>query len=193
MYKDRESRILEAYVDGYGKGMHVREIAKKLKISPSAVSYMTKLLEKGGIFKHTTEGRNKKYFINFGDPAAKGLLAAAEIAKRTFVMEKHFIIKKLASEISMRSSIVLLFGSYAKDTAGEGSDIDVLIIGKNKALETELDKFGKLYKKQVQVMSMQENDLMRGGELVNEIMKSHIILNNAEGFVNIIWRMKYEG
>ena len=192
MYKNKESRILEAYTGNYRTGMHVREIAKKLKISPSAVSYMARRLERGHILRHATEGRNKKYFINFGNPAAKGVLAAAEIAKRTQIMEKYFIIKKLAAEVNFRGSIALLFGSFAKGTAGEGSDIDIMIIGKNKALENELEKFGKLYKKQVQVMSLQENDFMRGGELVSEVMKSHVALNNAEGFVDIVWRMKHE-
>ena len=128
MYKDKESRLLEAYIGDYGKGMHVREMAKKLKISPSAVSYMARRLEKRHILRHVTEGRNKKYFINFSNPAAKGVVAAAEIVKRTEIMEKYFIIKKMAGESNFRGNTVLLFGSFAKGAAGEGNDIDVLII-----------------------------------------------------------------
>src|SRR3989339_466791 len=130
MYKDKESRLLEAYIGSYEKGMHVREIAKKLKISPSAVSYMAKRLEKSHILRHIIEGRNKKYFINLSNQVAKGMLAAAEIVKRTEIMEKYFIIKKLAAEVNFRSNIALLFGSFAKGTADEESDIDVLVIGK---------------------------------------------------------------
>lgn len=193
MYKGKKPMVLEAYIGDYGKGLHVREIAKKLKLSPSAISYMTKRLEREGILRHMTEGRNKKYFINFGNPAANGMLAAAEIAKRAEVMEKQFIIKKLAGEVSFRSSVALLFGSFAKGTADKGSDIDIMIIGKNNALEDGLEKFGKLYKKQVQVMSLSEGNFMRRGELVNEIMKNHIVLSNAEGFVDIVWGMEHEG
>ena len=192
MYKDKGSIFMEAYTDDYEKSMHVREIAKALKISPSAASYMTRKLEKDGVFKHRIEGRNKKYSINFDNLAAKGMIVAAEISKRIKIMEKYFIIKKLAGEINFRGSVVLLFGSFAKGTINEGSDIDVLIIGKNKALENDLGKFGKVYKKDMQVMSLQESDFMRRGELVSEVIKNHVALNNAEGFVDIVWRMKHE-
>jgi len=195
MYKNkasgRHARIMEAYLGGYRKGLHVREIAKEAKISPSAASYMTRQLEGEGILRHTIEGRNKKYFINLGNPASRDMLANAEIARRTATMEKYFIIKKLAAEVNFGSSITLLFGSFAKGTASEESDIDVMMIGKNNALENEIEKFGKLYGKEVHAISLPEKDFMTGkNELASEVMKSHAVINNAEGFVGIVWRME---
>ena len=197
MYKTRNAtkliKVLEAYIGDYNRGLHVREIAKSVKLSPSAVSYMTRNLEKQRIMNCKTEGRNKKYFINFDNPAAKDMIVAAELARKTETIEKYFITKKLLNEVKFHNSMVVLFGSFAKGTANEASDIDILIVGKkNEALEKELDKFGTLYKKEVQAIFLQEKEFDKKNEFVKEITNSHITLSGTEQFVNMLWRIANE-
>ena len=87
----------------------------------------------------------------------------------------------------------MLFGSFAKGTANEASDIDILIVGKkNEALEKELDKFETLYKKEVQAIFLPEKDFDKKNEFVKEIINSHITLSRTEQFVNMLWRIANE-
>jgi predicted nucleotidyltransferase len=195
MYKNENmenaARIMKAYTDDYINGLHVREIAKTVKISPSAASYMTRNLEKQRILDYRIEGRNKKYFINFANPVARDMMVAAELLKKTEIMEKYFIIKKMVNETDFQNSIVLLFGSFAKGTSNEESDIDILILDRNISLKKKLKKFGDLYKKATQIISMRKKNFMidKKKEFIIEILRGHIVLNGTEEFVNMLWRI----
>jgi DNA-binding Lrp family transcriptional regulator len=197
MYKNRNPtnaiRILVAYLDDYKKGLHVREMAKATKLSPSTVSYLTRNLEKECVLDHVMEGLNKKYFVNYGNPAVKGMLAAAELSKKTAILEKYFVIKKMAGEVDFGNAIVALFGSFAGSTAADTSDIDILLLDRTPEIKKKLEKFGKLYGKQLHVISMTKKDfLSEKKEFIKEIMKNHVVLNGAEEFVDMIWRI-YHG
>jgi predicted nucleotidyltransferase len=186
--------VLKAYTGNCRQGFHVRELAKILNISPSAVSYMTKNLEKQRILNCRTEGRNRKYFINFTNPAAKTLVAGAEMTKAAELIRKHIIIKKLADEIDF-NGVTLIFGSFAKNTAKEESDIDLLLIGKkDRKIGKNIYDFGKLYRRQIHLISMTDDDFLKNEkkEFVNEVIKNHVVLGGAEKFVDMMWRLCHE-
>lgn len=195
MYRSKNAKgsekILVAYLGDYKKGLHVREIAKSVNISPSAASYMTRHLEKRRILDHRMEGRNKKFFINSENPAAKSMIASAEIERRNAVVEKHFIIRKIVSEVDFEGRMAVLFGSFAKGLENEGSDIDVLLLGSGKQAKKKLEGLGKLYGKKIQIISMGREDfiLREKREFVREVMKSHVVLSGADEFVDMLWRV----
>lgn len=192
MYNKKDERVLKAYLDDYRKSLHVREIAKLIKISPSAASYMTRSLERQRILNHKMEGRNKKFFINSANPAAKDMIVSAEIEKKKEIMEKHFIIKKALLEVDFEGCMAVIFGSFAKGLENESSDIDLLLIG-NRKIRKKLENFARMYKKQLHIIEMGKDDFIseEKREFIKEIIGSHVVLSGTEEFVGMIWRIYY--
>ena len=95
--------------------------------------------------------------------------------------------------------ICILFGSYAKSKATTHSDIDLLLVIPFQDHYTDLEKNTKaiITLPQVDINIVTEQGLMemwqKPGQLNvgNELLKSHIILQGAEAFLQL--RRKYYG
>jgi predicted nucleotidyltransferase len=92
---------------------------------------------------------------------------------------------------------LILFGSYADGSATEESDIDLFTIGTlTKDQLTHIKKFEATYgKKIILKITTAENfnvALRAGDILVKEIIRNHIILQNADLYVTILWRYHAE-
>ena len=82
---------------------------------------------------------------------------------------------------------VLLFGSYAKGTQREASDIDLMVINKKGEKSVSFSKYEILFKKKINPMFITASEfrkmLKEPDETVGkQALKDHIILNNPEGF-----------
>ncbi len=193
---DVESKIVNLFTSDYIKKIHVREISRLIFLSHRSVSMALKSLEKKGIMKHETAGRSKLYFLNLENPLAKDYIKNAESANKIKLVEKNFIIKKFLSELegSLSDIPLILFGSYAKGAQTKESDMDILVIknGNERELAKKITEFSKLYKIEIQIQkSTKENfelGLKERDNLIIEILKNHIILNNTDFFVDIFWR-----
>ncbi|MBM3303760.1 MAG: nucleotidyltransferase domain-containing protein [Candidatus Aenigmarchaeota archaeon] len=195
-----ELEVLTAYLPNYSARLHVREISRLIKRSHRSVSIALQSLEKKGVVRHEVAGRNKQYGLSFMNFLTREYVRNAEFFRTAIFMEKHFIVKRMLSEILIKagSTPFAIFGSYAKSEEREGSDIDILVIkdGHEKRLVEGIRKFFSLHNKEVHIQQatqakfeagMREND-----NLVVEIMRSHVILNHIEVFVEMFWRY-YEG
>lgn len=107
------------------------------------------------------------------------------------------VIKKYVEEINYPFFIVLVFGSYAKDTKTEKSDIDICIISDNKDKEREL--IGKLnllsLRLGIHEFTTKEFTSMiekSQNNLGHEIIKKNIIIYGIENYYNLIskWMKK---
>ena len=107
------------------------------------------------------------------------------------------ILKNYIEEMNYPFLIVLVFGSYVKNTKTESSDIDICIISDNKDKTKELhERLGLLsLKLEVQDFTSKEFIAMiekSQNNLGHEIIKSNIILYGAENYYNLIskWMKK---
>lgn len=107
------------------------------------------------------------------------------------------VIKKYVEEIGYPFFIVIVFGSYAKDTKTEKSDIDICIISDNKDKESEL--IGKLsllsLRLGIHEFTTKEFTSMiekSQNNLGHEIIKKNIIIYGIENYYNLIskWMKK---
>ncbi|MEK6886574.1 MAG: nucleotidyltransferase domain-containing protein [Nanoarchaeota archaeon] len=88
---------------------------------------------------------------------------------------------------------MILFGSYAKKTQKETSDIDILIINKKGDKNISFSKYEVLFKKHINPIFITKEEFKN---MINEkdenvgkqALRSHIILNNPEKF----WEMVNE-
>jgi predicted nucleotidyltransferase len=128
------------------------------------------------------------------------IYSVEEKRKKEFLEEnkKLKLIKEDIEKINYPFFIVLLFGSVAKKTATEKSDIDICIISDNKEKTNELISKLKIlpYPIEIQDFKISEFESMlnkKEGNVAKEIIKNNIILYGIENYYNLISRwMKNE-
>src|SRR3989344_6803500 len=187
--------IINLFKSNYLGQFHVREMAKLIKKSHVTLLPHLKALEKDKILTSKTRGKNKVYSINFENIITKNYLTLSETVETTAFLEQIFLIKKITKEIFNLnlSGTIMLFGSYAKKTFQEDSDIDLFYLGQITDKEIQnMKALGKIYGKTINVkksiLKNFESGLRKKDPLITEIIKNHIILQNPEQFVNALWR-----
>ena len=101
---------------------HLNDIARKTGLAPSAVSKECRLLLSLGLVRKSVQGNLTLYEINRESVIHDEL-------KRIFLKYElldELLARKLRPE---RIRYALIYGSFAKGTEGERSDIDLLVVG----------------------------------------------------------------
>jgi predicted nucleotidyltransferase len=190
-----ELEIMSQYLSNYTKAFHVRELARILKANHRTISLALQRLEKRRILEHKMVGKSKTYTLVIRNIITKEYINTAESLKTMQLVEKHFIIKKLLTDISMvmKTTPIILFGSYAKGIERKGSDIDIIVIkdGNEKKIVSMIKNFAKTFNKRIHVQTVSkkifEEDINKD-HLIIEIVKDHIVLNNISYFTDVMWR-----
>ena len=117
------------------KGLTILEISKRLKIGYRPAYNHIIEMEKEGIVKVERVGSAKKCSLILGNEKTRHLLEEVDIARKEEIYQKNLrlrqvegLISKLTEKFISEILSVVLFGSYAKETATKQSDIDILFI-----------------------------------------------------------------
>lgn len=195
---DNKLRIISLYISNYTAQYHVREMAKLTRKSHVTLLLHLKELEKDRVLVTKMEGKNKVHSLNLDNIITKSYLILAETVKAILYLEDVFLVKKITTEIFNLKlyGTFVLFGSYAKKTFKEDSDIDIFYIGEIKEKEIqEIRKIGKTYGKMINLKKSTINNFESGvrnkDTLITEIIKNHILLQNPEQFIDTLWRYYY--
>ncbi len=188
--------ILNLFKNNYLNEFHIRKISRILKKSHVSLLPYIKILEQKNILKYKYVGRSKVYSLNLDNIITKHYLFLVENYNTINFLEENFFIKKLFEEINslnLKGSFIV-FGSYAKKTFDEKSDIDILYIGKISGKNIEKVKnIAKIYNKKVDFKTVSLKNFERGikdkDPLIMEVLDNHIILNNFEIFIDTLWRV----
>ncbi len=153
---------------------HVRGLAKKLGANSMAVSRALKKLADNNVLDFENIGKNKVYSIKKTEEA-RNFIIIAEMLRLNSIIQKHPQLRMIADEIQKNKEIKLaiLFGSYAKETYKEKSDIDIFIETKKRKIK---DKIALLDSS----LSIKIGDFNTADPLIREIMKNHIIIKGVE-------------
>ena len=196
---DNKLRIISLYRSNYLATYHVREMAKLTKKSHVTLLPHLKAFESDKILVPKTRGKNKIYTLNLDNILTKNYLIMSELVESIVYQEQFFLIKKITMEISKfhLPGPFILFGSYAKKTFKEDSDIDIFYLGELKESEiTNLKVIGKTYGKIINLKTATtknfEIGLRKKDALIMEIIKYHLIVQSPDLFINILWRYYYE-
>jgi len=162
----------------------MHELSKKLKI-PYASFYRTINSIKDLLIIEEI-GRSKVITLNKQNEVVKSHLVVSSDEERKDYLSKYPTIRKIYHELNTRD-IVLLFGSYAKKTQTEKSDIDLLIINNDGKKSSSFSKYELLFKIKINAIfvTKKEFKLMLKDKEENvgkQALYSHIILNNPAGF-----------
>ncbi|MDD5650503.1 MAG: nucleotidyltransferase domain-containing protein [Candidatus Nanoarchaeia archaeon] len=174
MIETKENKILELFfIDPLTK-LHLREISRRAKISPSWTKKILEKLEKQNLIlkektrltTNFTANRENINFINL---------------KKIFNLHKLYKSNLLnyLEEIYEYPNTILLFGSYLRGEDIIKSDIDILIVtDKNKKLN--LEKYEKLLKRKINI---HETDLKNSDkEFLNNIINGLVLYGKLRLF-----------
>ena len=162
----------------------MHELSKLLKI-PYATFYRT-ILRMVDLLDIKIIGKSKTIKLKLDHSVIRSHLTISSDEEKTEYLKSQPIIKKIENELNTKD-IVVLFGSYAKKTQHEGSDIDLLIINKEGKKNISFSKYELLFKKKINpiFITKKEFELMLKNKEENvgkQALKYHIILNNPEEF-----------
>lgn len=137
-------KMFRFFMDNPYQQVYLRQLSKKTGLSPFAIKKYADLLVKEGLILEEKKANLRYFKANMNSLFFKHL----KIAFNLSALSKSSLIDFLKDSLSNVSSIVL-FGSMAKGENDEKSDIDILIIGKEKHLD--LGKFEEKLGKEISV------------------------------------------
>lgn len=180
--KVTKNRIISQFVNNYDKRYYLRELATLLKKPHQTIKpYIEKLVKEGILIKNQRKNI-VEYGLNFKSRQIYDYLIITEKEKLMERLDEDTLLKVLFEKLSyfFASNTFLIFGSSAEKIK-EGSDIDLLIIGKSNINKT-IDEFEEVYNKKIH--KIQINNLNKlNSTLIKEIYKKHLIFNNTEHIV----------
>ncbi len=158
------------------KEMHGRGLAKELKTSLTRVQSHLTELRNISVLDYNMEGKNHIYFIK-KNLISKSFILNAENYKLSKILIKHPELGPLFQDVITKSNcdLILLFGSYAKNTEKKDSDIDIYIETTNPKIKQEIQKIYDLIN--VKIGKFNLDNL-----LVKEIIKNHAIIHGGEKY-----------
>ncbi|MDI6737493.1 MAG: nucleotidyltransferase domain-containing protein [Nanoarchaeota archaeon] len=193
---DLKLKILSLYRGNYLAAYHVREMARLLGASHAALLPHINSLEKEGVIVAGKSGKSKPFTLNMENISVKDYLIMAEEYEKLALLERAPVIKKLSEKLSGSgaSGAAILFGSYAKGSFTDESDIDIEYLDDilGVKLINKLKEIGSIYGKKVSARAAApdefEKSLRKMDALAIEIVHGHVVLQNADLFVSILWR-----
>jgi predicted nucleotidyltransferase len=188
---DIKLAIIGLYLGDYRATYHVREMAKLLKRNHTTLLPHLQALEaKDRVLNSKKEGKNKRYSLNLDSFLTRDYLVLAEKRVSIILLEKEFLLQKLAAELSVLNlpGSFVVFGSYAKGIHHKDSDIDLFYLGNlSGIIQAKIKQWGKIYGRRIDVHSVStpkfQKSLLQNDPLLSEIVHFHISLQNPELFV----------
>jgi len=181
---DNKHKIINHLGKHPNKKYTMHELSIKLQI-PYASFYRTINSIKDLLIMEKV-GKSKVITLNKQNRILKSHLAVSSDEERKEYIRKYPLIKKIYLELDTED-IIILFGSYAKKTQTEKSDIDLLIINKDGKKSISFSKYELLFKIKINpiFITKKEFKLMLKDKEENvgkQALYGHIVLNNPEEF-----------
>ncbi len=127
-------RILKLLASNPLRSYYQREVAKKATVSVGKTNQVLRALEKREIVLKARTGKVDLYSYNLASPVARYLKILFNLS------ELNELLRKLRNT----STTVILFGSCAEGSDGEDSDIDMLVVTRNRqAAERAIQREGR--------------------------------------------------
>ncbi len=165
--------ILEIFMEEPEKEFHVREIARRLKKSPTTVSKYLKDFEKGGILLSKKRFSHLIYRAN----TESKLFITKKLSRNIESILKSGLVEFLNEELNHPEALGI-FGSFAKGENVKKSDIDLFIITPVKK-EINLIKFEKKLGHKIDLFTFSRKDIDKikteNKELLNSILNGVIL------------------
>ena len=176
-----------------GREFTINEIANQIGDHYSFVHRIISRLAKGSVVNKRKAGNAYLCSLNFSEKTLT-MLKLAELEKKDELYAKNMQLKLILDDFlkPLKNKIVsaVLFGSYSRGTQNKESDIDILLIAKNKIkIDKAVKEIYAKYGKELSVIIMRETEFKKQLEkpIIKEIIKSHHIVHGADSFVSMVF------
>ena len=192
-----ELKIVDLLARNLEKKFTINEVAKVLKEHYSLVHRIVSRLFKKRIISKEKIGRAYICSLNLDNENTPILIQLSEADKRDNFLnsdkELKLILEDFAKSVESHVNItsIVLFGSYAKRTAIKESDIDILLISREKAgIDKVTREIYAKYGKEINIIIMTPDDFrkQKHKDLIKEIINNHYIIHGIEKFVDMVYR-----
>lgn len=175
---------------GIGKGKSYKNVRESIKE-----------LVKYGVIETEGMGPYVLCSLDIDEPATIVYVAFAEHSKKYSIYKKAIdvreICERLINQVKQHTPFfaMLLFGSYAKGTFHDKSDIDLIILIEKKyhdSIKREVSSLQSIYVKKINAFILARTEyesMLASKEEINigkESLKSHILLYSAEIYYQIV-------
>jgi predicted nucleotidyltransferase len=179
-----EFEILKLFIKGKNIFFHGREIARRLRKNQKTISKNLLKLENENILYSEQRGKNKYYYLNFENPLLDEVIALVELNKKKNFLENNMVLFDALKELEENcQGILLVFGSYAKNTQKKDSDIDLFLIGNIKNLEY----IKKSYGLNIHLIKSTKDKFDLNNNFIKEVLENHVIIKGVGEFTRL-WR-----
>ncbi len=170
---------LEFFLKNPNSKIHIKGLARTLKISPQTSERYLNLYKKQGILKEEKVANSRLFSLNNEDFLVK------ELKKTWFLLtlKQSGFIKKLL-EKNKDITTLAVYGAYASGEFTEHSDIDVLVVTQQK--KVDMDAFRKLEEdadKKVDVTKLTlgewRNLVKKGDSFAGSVLRNNILLEGG--------------
>ncbi len=117
-------KILKIFYSNRNKPVHLREIARLACMNESTASLHLNNLVKDGIMKHASEGNLKKFYVSKSYLPEIFPLFDQERMEKLPLLRKN-AIKIYINSLENKPVLLIVFGSTAKGSFKEDSDLDL--------------------------------------------------------------------
>lgn len=197
-------RIFGQFLPELKKKFTIRKLSLLTKLSYDATYRHIHHLITEGALKEERIGAYSYISINFENDLAKKAIERTSLNKTQDFLKKDVVLKKLLDELvkELEKSIpnellsIVLYGSYAKGTKTEHSDIDVLIIASTFDVREKLDRVcngvEKRYGKEIAPLittAIELKNMFKSEKptVAQEILIDGIILHGYEKYYSIVF------
>jgi len=184
-------QIISLFTNGFDREYYIREVEKLLKISPRTAQLILEDLENKGIIESKVRGKIKSYKLKINELSNR-YLTFVEQYKSIAFMEKNLLVKEVIEKISsFINGIGIIFGSYAKGTSNEESDLDIFVVGDYE--KEEIKKVSRNLGIEISIKCYPLKTFVKNVNqdiLIKEVLKNHIVFKNTELFIQKV--LKYE-
>ena len=186
-------KILGLYRTDYRRPCYVREAARDIDVDVKATQLQLRKLEKMNVLSSADRGRIKEYRLNLENHTGLYLMVMAETFFTITYLNRNFLVKKLVSEVGSHiDGTILLFGSLARARATGESDVDLMVLVKEKPDAQTLGPLRSIIGRRISLKHMDPPRFLEGlrqkDPLVMEIAANHVVLKGADEFCNLMWQ-----
>ena len=167
-------RILELLIFNPDREFHLREISRKIKITPIYVKRELQNLKELGLILESRKGNLSLFRINRNSSIFPEL-------KNIFIKTEYFgeLIKKSLKKLKI--DFAFIFGSYAKGIESKDSDIDLFVVGdvKEDELLNIIQKIENKTGREINYVLWKKSLFMKRAKkhhLLNEIAENPVIM-----------------
>jgi predicted nucleotidyltransferase len=165
----KEFNILKVFFEEPSKEFNVREVARRLKISPATASKDLKELNKKGILKKREERIFDLYMANSESDLYRDLKIFYNIRK----IKESGLIESI-NKFYLKPTLIL-FGSASKGLDTETSDFDIVIISEKIKEFKDLKIFEEKLNRKLQIFAVKEIKNLKNRHLINNVLNGIVL------------------